>query len=141
MKVKYTSAVSWDTATDYLRCNPRFHGRPRYDGVIVNIGNKIIFAKLVFIFECRFEEVVEPLALVLPLDVPTGPRSRKDKDLGLHRVRAVPRIDCEFIPVQSIIRGAMLVQDQDTPDEYFVVDVVDTDMFMRMRTYHEEGLL
>lgn len=100
-----------------------------------------MFAKLVLIFEYRFEEVVEPLALVWPLDAPSGPRSRKDKDLGLYRVRAVPRVDCEFIPVQSIIRGAMLVQDQDIPDEYLVVDVVDADMFMRLKSYREEGLL
>lgn len=141
MRVDFTSVVTYETETDYLRCNPKFHGNPRYDGVIINTGQKVIFAKLVFIFEYSFEGITEPLALVWPLDAPTGPRSRKDKELGLIRVRAVPRVDCEFIPVQSIIRGAMLVDDPDAADEFFVVDVVDTDMFMRMKSYREDGHL
>lgn len=38
-------------ATDLLRANPKFHGKPRYDCIIVKVGeDKCIFARLLFIF-------------------------------------------------------------------------------------------
>lgn len=71
------------------------------------------------------------LALVLPLDAPIGPRHIIDRDLRLTRLRARPAASSEFIPVRSIIRGALLIPDFDTNSDFFLVDYVDTDMFLR----------
>lgn len=104
-------------------------------------GGKVMFARLVFVFTCNFQDMVEPLALIQPFDARTGIRSRQDRELGLYRVRSQPRQHSEFIPLQSIIRGALLFPDQDQPDEFFVVDVADTDMFIRMKNLRAEEYL
>jgi len=37
-----------------------------------------------------------------------------------------------IIPLESIVRGALLVEDTNTPGDFFVVDTVDGDMFLRI---------
>lgn len=70
-------------------------------------------------------------ALVLPMDSPIGPKRIMDQDLGLTRLRAQALVSSEFIPLQSIIRGALLVPDFGNYRDFFLVDLVDTDMFLR----------
>lgn len=127
--------MTWCTLTDYLRCNPNFYGHPRYDSVVLDTGNDtVIFGKLLHVFICSIGQRLEPIALVWPFDAPIGMRSRKDKHLGLYRVRAKPRDKAEFFSLRSLVRGAVLVQDFDKYGDFLVMDVVDTDMFLRMKT-------
>lgn len=80
-----------------------------------------------------------PIALVLPLDAPTGTRRVKDRELCLHRVRTRPTTNRTqsqtiFIPARSIIRGALLVPTFDRDGDYFVMDVThEGDMLLRLR--------
>lgn len=74
------------------------------------------------------------LALVLPMDAPTGSRRSMDRNLGLTRLRARPLASSEFISLQSIVRGALLVPDYDNNGDFFLVDLVDTDMFLRAKS-------
>ncbi|KAG1741774.1 uncharacterized protein EDB91DRAFT_1237047 [Suillus paluster] len=67
-----------------------------------------------------------PLALIHPFDAPTGTRLRKDKQLNLFRA--------EFFSIRSILHGALLVHDAGL--DYFVVDTVDTDMFLHVKEMH-----
>lgn len=85
--------------------------------------------QLIYVFTYTVNDVVHTSTLVNPMYSETRLRSRKGKALGLHRVHAKPRQDSEFIPIRSIFRGALLVLDSDNPRDFFVVDVVDTDMF------------
>jgi len=71
-------------------------------------------------------------ALVQPLSARTGLTRRMDRDFRLHRVKAVPRASSVFIPISSIIRGAVLVPDTTRTDEYFMFEHVDSDMFLQM---------
>ena len=57
----------------------------------------------------------------------------KDKDLGLYRLQLQAKW-YEIIPLESIVRGAFLVPDSDNPEEYLVVDTIDSDMFLRMKS-------
>ena len=43
---------------------------------------------------------------------------------------------CKFFSVKSIIRGALLAPSFDDEDEYLVLDVLDGDMFLRVRDIH-----
>ena len=136
MKVNYESAVDWRQKTDYLRCNPEFYGHPRYDCVIVHTGgDHYIFARLIFVFRCTIDQKQLSLALVHPFDAPVESLAQrpKDKDLRLFRVRAQLRTKPEFIPVHSIVRGALLAPDFDKEGDFFVMDSVDTDMFLRVK--------
>ncbi|KAG2060446.1 hypothetical protein BDR06DRAFT_1053585, partial [Suillus hirtellus] len=138
IRINYESMVDWRQRTDYLRSNPRFFGSPRFDCVFIRLTeNKVILGRLIFCFECLVGNNTFPLALVHPFDVPTGLRTRKDKDLNLFRVRTRPRAQAQFFPVRSFIRGAFLIADG--PSDYLVVDTADTDMFLCIKMMHLEA--
>ncbi|KAG2356754.1 hypothetical protein BDR07DRAFT_1453323 [Suillus spraguei] len=138
LKVNYESMVDWRQHTDYLRCSPQFFGAPRFDCIFIHMTpTKVIFGRLLFLFECTVGKHTFPLALVHPYDAPTGICLRKDKNFNLFRVRARTRAQSQFFSVRSIIRGALLVPDG--PSDYLVVDTVDTYMFVHMREMHLEA--
>ncbi|KAJ7668084.1 hypothetical protein B0H17DRAFT_1142650 [Mycena rosella] len=124
----------WADEADYLRCNPNFHGRPRYDGALVKTPAGEIFVKLIYMFKIELDDKnTYSLALVQPLDTPRGRISAKDRALKLIRVREKPRRAAEFIFVQSIIRGAVLVSAGDQEGDHLVMDVLDGDMYLRLK--------
>jgi len=140
LRVNYESMVDWRLHTDYLRCSPQFFGTPRFDCVFIQMTDeKVILGRLLFLFECPVgsHTFPGPLALVHPFDAATGVRLRKDKDLGLFRVRARPRAEAQFIPLRSVIRGALLVQDGHF--DFLVVDTVNSDMFLQVKKMHLEA--
>ncbi|KAJ7720432.1 hypothetical protein B0H16DRAFT_1432379 [Mycena metata] len=132
LKVFFQSLDDWKDETDYLRCNPSFHNHERYDAALVKTTTGTIFVRLVFVFTWTSDGKTYPFALVQPLDLGIGQRSAKDKALHFYRVREKPRHRCEFISVHSIIRGALLAPDFDKKGDYFAVDGVDSDMFLRL---------
>ncbi|KAJ7447334.1 hypothetical protein B0H11DRAFT_2335669, partial [Mycena galericulata] len=136
LKVYYESMGTWTSTADYLRCNPKFHGQPRYDCVLIKTAQQPIFAQLIYLFSCIVEEKSHSFALVQALDAPTGRLGRKDKLLRFHRVRAKPRKNSEFISVHSIIRGAVMVPDFDKAGEFIVFDVLDTDTSLRLKNLY-----
>ncbi|PCH36191.1 hypothetical protein WOLCODRAFT_86299, partial [Wolfiporia cocos MD-104 SS10] len=59
LKVNYESYETWRTATDLLRCNPDFHGKPRYDYVLLKTTERPIFAQLIFVFTYLVKNVID----------------------------------------------------------------------------------
>ena len=132
--MKYESVVDWGVKTDYLRCNPSFNKRPRYDFVIVDSRGGLAFAQLVLVFVCRVNGCDYHLALVQPLEKQTRPSTRSvDKHLSIYRWHIRAQSRCEVIPLERIIRGAVLMPDTKYKGDYFVIDTLDADMFMRMK--------
>ncbi|KAJ7280986.1 hypothetical protein C8J57DRAFT_1564409 [Mycena rebaudengoi] len=138
LKVFFQSLDDWEDYADYLRCSPDFYGHPRYDVVIIKTVSGTMFARLIFVFGFKVKDKIHCFALIQPLDSGTGPLSPKDKALGFYRVREKPRRDSEFIPVESIIRGALLASDPDKNGDFLVVDVVDNDMFLRLQSMYPQ---
>lgn len=136
LKVVYESLVSWQQDTDYLRCNPNFHGHSRYDFIIFRSANGPIFAKLLCLFSFTLGGSTYPLALVQAFDHNLQ-RRRTDKELGLTRIRARSRAATEIISIETIIRGALIAKDMEKHDEYLVMDLIDADMFMRIKELHK----
>ncbi|KAK0436805.1 uncharacterized protein EV420DRAFT_1281073 [Desarmillaria tabescens] len=144
IKVNYESTVNWTLLTDILRCSPNFHNHPRYDCVIVKDDDGPYFAQLVQVFTCNIGGKDFPLALIQPFTEAVSLTTAKlDEDLGFYRVSAKKRDECIFISIYSIIRGALLVEDfgfnrgstnqSNQSKEYLVVDIVDEDMYLRMK--------
>ncbi|KAJ7919809.1 hypothetical protein B0H13DRAFT_1988027 [Mycena leptocephala] len=133
LKVFFKSLDNWVGNVDYLRCNPSFHNRPRFDGALVKTVAGDIFVQLIYVFAISVNNEKQCFALVQPLDAPRGALSAKDKALGFYRVRAKPRQASEFIPVRSIIRGALLASDSSRPGDFLVIDLVDVDMWLRLK--------
>jgi hypothetical protein len=132
LKVNYASEVDWKWATDYIRCNPSFHGHPRYDCALVQLTeHSTAFVRLIFMFKRTIMNSDFKFALVQPYTAGIGSQWRLDRDLKLTHVRAVPWSQPIFIPVDSIIRGALLYPDSTNHDDFTVVDHVDGDMFLR----------
>ncbi|KAF7334738.1 hypothetical protein MSAN_02372200 [Mycena sanguinolenta] len=120
LKVFFQSFDNWANDTDYLRCSPSFHNRERYDATLVKTTTGNIFVRLTFVFTCTIEDKTYPFALVQALDVGTGRRSAKDKALSFHRIRA------------------LLAPDFDKRGDYLVIDVVDSDMFLRLKEMYPQ---
>jgi hypothetical protein len=135
VKSYYESRIDWKAKTDYLRCSPNFYSQERYDCVIIHNTERDFFARLAFIFTYSFDDVVLPIALVHPFSEVRTLRN-KDKALNLHLVQMRPRGDAMFISVRSICRGAFLVPENSNNGDYLVVDVVDTDMFLHIRSMY-----
>ncbi|KAJ7815570.1 hypothetical protein B0H14DRAFT_3745648 [Mycena olivaceomarginata] len=133
LTIFYQSLDDWSDEKDLLRCNPQFHGHARYDGAMVLTPTGHIFVRLIYIFKVSANDKTYPFALVQPMDAPVGVISAKEKALKLFRVRA--RQASEFIPVRSIVRGAVLVPDSNPEHkgDFFVMDVPEGDMFLRLR--------
>ncbi|EDQ99267.1 uncharacterized protein LACBIDRAFT_335192 [Laccaria bicolor S238N-H82] len=138
LRVNYESTVDWSLTTDLLRVNPKFHNKERYDYVVVKIDSKkFIFAQLLCIFSCEVKSTKYFLALILPLDLPPSLTNRgRDRELRFTRLRSRPRLSSCFISVESIVRGALISKDYGAEygDEYLVVDVVDFDLWLRLKT-------
>lgn len=52
LKVNYESFVDWRLRTDYLRCSPKFFNAAHFDCVFIQTEAKVIFGRLLFLFEC-----------------------------------------------------------------------------------------
>ena len=123
--------INWQDTTDYLCCNKSFFGHPRFDHVLVADESGSSFAQLLCLFKIQAGTHSHSLALTRTYGQTPGGTLRKDKELGLYRVR-VKLSPYKIIAIESIIRGAVLVEDVDKPGDHFVVDTIDGDMFLRM---------
>jgi hypothetical protein len=139
LKSHYESLVDWKAHTDFLRCSPSFFLRKRYDCVIIHSSDRDFFARLLYLFTFSFEGVVLPVALVLPFSEISGHR-RRDRDLNFHRLRERPRAESIFISLRSISRGAFIVPEHSRGGDFLVVDVVDTDMFLRIKAMYPTSM-
>lgn len=135
--------MTWEIETDLLRCSPEFYGAPRYDTVLYQSSpGKFFFARLIFIFiyhNPRHNLPRFPVALIQPFDY--VPPTIVDKELSLCHLRLRPRSQSTFIPLRSILRGALVYNDPRTGKErdYLVVDTVDGDMFLRCKKLFPRG--
>ena len=111
-----------------------FSGRPRYDFVIANLPQGCAFVQLVFTFICRVSGQDYRLALVQPLGKASRANANPiDKSLSIRRWQIRARTRCEVIPLDCIVRGAVLVKDTEYTTDYFVMDTLDEDMFLRVK--------
>ncbi|KAG2096721.1 uncharacterized protein F5147DRAFT_747547 [Suillus discolor] len=130
LKVNYESFIDWKLATDYLRCNPSFYGHEWRDCTLIRSHNKDGNDRNIFYV---VSEQTLDLALVQPMDSLLSTRCTADRDLRFTRLHARPTASSEFISLHSIIHGALLVPSYDSNTDFFVVDYVDTDMFLHSR--------
>ncbi|KAJ7168011.1 hypothetical protein C8R46DRAFT_898867 [Mycena filopes] len=129
--VTYQSLEDWRGLRDILRCNPKFHGRPRFDSVLINSDSPgLAFARLFALLRCKLE-------------------SNRQVDVALvrqfRRSKWKPRTEwagCQvheedksysLMLMDDVIRGALLTRVPVSGKEnlHFLVDTVDADMFLR----------
>ena len=131
--VDYKNLVDWKPSTDHLRCNDSFFNAEQRDNVLVESKDHHFFAHLLCLFKVTVGDKTHALAYVELYCRPPGSLRRKDKDLGLYRLQLKAKKH-KIISLESIVRGAVLVPESKNSVEYFVVDTVDADMFLRMKS-------
>jgi hypothetical protein len=109
--------------------------------VIVNTTPPF-FARMYYIFSCtpnhpNLDESFT-LALVHAFDVvDEADCPEEDRYLGVLRLRPKPIAETEFAFVDTIIRGALITPCGSDPNgDYLLVDVIDHDMFLRIKTLY-----
>ncbi|KAL0064524.1 hypothetical protein AAF712_008469 [Marasmius tenuissimus] len=139
VKAYFKSKVDWTITCDYIRASSMFYGNPCYDVVMIDSHPNFYFARLILLFTCQVESKGYLLALVQPLNAPRGHTTELDRDMGLYRVRACPRGEAQFVPARTIICGAVAIQnyaaDPSVREEYFIMDDLDEDLFVRMQSF------
>ncbi|THU83800.1 hypothetical protein K435DRAFT_822896 [Dendrothele bispora CBS 962.96] len=123
LKIDYESLENW-----------HFHDQPRHDFVIFKTELGPVFAQLCYVFTCTIEDMIYPIALVHAYKR-ISRALQLDKDFGYLRLRREKQ--SESISVRSIIRGAVVINASNEPTLYEVLlmDVLDSDMFLRINTY------
>ncbi|KAF8869695.1 hypothetical protein BD779DRAFT_1456762, partial [Infundibulicybe gibba] len=138
LKIYFEGTVDWRMDVNRLRCSPKFFNCPRYDSVLTHdANNEPVFMQLLFVFTYQVGDQVLPLALIQPYTC--LPPSQRDIDLELIRLQL--GTTSKFIPARSIIRGALLAPTFNNSNHYHLVDVVDTDMFLRTRVLFPSDFL
>ncbi|KAG6372671.1 hypothetical protein JVT61DRAFT_7431 [Boletus reticuloceps] len=86
-------------------------------------------------FSCHIPELSGSFefALVQPFTRRTGASHQLDHDLNLVRVKAAPRSSPIFIPLASIVCGAVLAPDPENADEFIAFSYLDDDMFLCLK--------
>ncbi|KAG0693108.1 hypothetical protein DFH29DRAFT_816713, partial [Suillus ampliporus] len=138
IKVNYENTIDWRQSTDYLRCNPSFHGHLRFDCALIQLTTeRAIFVRLILMFKCEIPDVdAFQFALTQPYTAGiVGGSRRIDQDLRLTRVKAVLRADSIVVLLKSFIQGALLSPNPQHQGEYLVVEHVDSDMFLHMKVW------
>ena len=127
----YQSKEDWREAQDILRCNPDFHGRQRYDCIIINDDSPgTTVARLHSLLRCRL-----PSGKVIDVAlVHTFTESKWKPETMWDNCQI--RLEAEsssFVLMDYVIRGALLcpVFEADTKLHY-IVDTVDGDMLLRV---------
>ncbi|KAG0700515.1 hypothetical protein DFH29DRAFT_807544, partial [Suillus ampliporus] len=110
---------------------------PRYDCALIQLTpERSVFVKLILMFKCHLPDVGSfEFALVQPYTAGTGISRRIDHELKFTCVKAVPRANSIFVPLTSFIHGAVLFPDHEHQGKFIVVDHIDSDMFLHMKTW------
>jgi hypothetical protein len=91
-------------------------------------------------FTTTTDNRIEPWALIQPYDASVGQPTTREKDLRLFRIRAKARTSSCFISAKLIVRGVVVIPTFLKDDNYYVFDVLDDDLFMRIRDLWKERL-
>ncbi|KAF8435941.1 hypothetical protein L210DRAFT_3505938 [Boletus edulis BED1] len=135
-EVHYGSTVNWRETMDYLRCNPLFYGKARYDCALVQFTTTTVaFVHFILIFSCHIPELKGSFefALMQPFMKKIGVSCQLDRDLNLIHVKAAPWSSPIFIPLASIVRGAVLAPDPENADKFVALSYLDDDMFLCLK--------
>ncbi len=117
--------------------------------MLLNTDDSPVFAQLILVFEHIIHSFKFPLLLAQPLDNKPGQvHYREDNDLGFYQVQEQKRSASCLYSIYSVIWGTLIVkdfsftslsEDGELIQEYLVVDIVDSDMFLCMKTLSYQG--
>lgn len=90
-------------------------------------------------FTTATKDKIFPWILIQPLDAHVPQPNTRERDFQLFRIRA--RTSSSFISAKSIIRGVVVIPTYATEGDYYVFDLLDDDIFSRVRDLWKERLI
>ena len=99
-----------------------------------------MFTQLIFMFTTSNDNRTDPWALIHPYDTDVGRPTVQERDFQLYRIHAKARRSSRFISAKSIIRRLVVVPTYEKDSDYFVFDLLDGDLFMRVQDLWKERL-
>nr|GAT48235.1 predicted protein [Mycena chlorophos] len=128
--VSYQSCVNWGNERDILRCNAKFHGRPRFDSIIFEANDDATaMGQLELVFRCFISgKGAVDLAMILPYQATSWqPRTRTDCPVRVKNKQPI------FVALEHVTRGALLSPIFGASREaFYVIDCIDGDMYLRL---------
>ncbi|KIJ36826.1 hypothetical protein M422DRAFT_178859, partial [Sphaerobolus stellatus SS14] len=125
--LRYRSIEDWQEKQDILRCNPDFHGKPRYDCVLINT-NPVTFGRIIALFSCcKPGKIQHDIALIRILQPAAWkPKTKWDG------CKVFEEKESEFFLIKYFTRGCHFIPTFDGSDKrYYLNDLVDGDAFLR----------
>lgn len=132
VSLNYQSRVDWTEKKDILRCNPNFHGGPRFDCVIIHDDAPgITCARLQSLIRCWL-----PTGKTLDLALVRRFTCSKWKPRTLWkgcRVLDEDEGSLTIFRLDYLLRGALMcpVSEREGEKAHYFVDTVDPDIFLR----------
>ncbi|KAI4294699.1 hypothetical protein K525DRAFT_290407 [Schizophyllum commune Loenen D] len=129
--ITYQSREDWRGLQDLVRCNPEFHGAPRYDCVLIDYtAPDLSFGRLSALIRCVLPSGKEVELAILHRFTCSSWRPRTLWD-GARLYKEGK--ETNMVLMDYIVRGAVLAPAFGQPqrDLHYLVDAVDTDMFLR----------
>jgi hypothetical protein len=132
VSLNYQSRVDWTEMKDILRCNPDFHGGPRFDCVIIHDdAPRITCARLQSLIRCWLPAgKVLDLALVCKF---TCSKWKPRTSWKGCRILDEDEGSLTIVSLDYLLRGALMcpVSEREGEKAHYFVDTVDPDMFLR----------
>ena len=130
--LKYQSVVDWTEEQDIMRCNPDFHGRPRYDCVIINDDAPGVTVSQIRDLICCWL----PSGKVVDIVLMHGFSKSKWRPRTTWKGCRVLEEDrsSSFMLMEYVIRGALVCPVSEHKGELrnYIIDSTDSDMFLRV---------
>lgn len=138
LEVSFESQVHWYTDRNLLRASSNFHGKPRFDSVMVDTVDGPAFAQLVFLFTLKVSVNIGTVQLGLVRYYQPVPREscpRYDTPVGFKRFKLCSAAASSIISLESVVHGVYMAPIDNTDGHYFLNDLIDGDIFIRMKRY------
>ena len=129
--IRYQSVENWTEETDILRCNPKFHGRQRFDCVITHDDAPTLsVARLCDLFRCWLPSGNSlDIALIHRFSNSRWkPKTMWDGCRVLDEEQSTTLVQMDYL-----LRGVLVspVSDQTGERSHYLIDSVDPDIFLR----------
>jgi len=133
--ITYQSLEDWRGLRDIVCCNPSFHGYSRHDSVLMNCDSPgLSFARLCTLLRCTLENKQQiDVALVHEFKLSKWKPKTCWARYQVHKEVK----DHSFLLMDYVVRGALLtpVAEKGRGNLHFLVDTIDSDMFLRADKY------
>jgi len=124
-----------NTRYDIVRTHEKFHGKKREESVIWNNAGEQAYSKLLLLFKFWIDGTEHSLAFVQDY-TPIASNHLTDDDRATAFLKfSLGGMDCtRFIFPNQFIHGAFMVNTDDLHgNHYFLNDLVDADIYLRLR--------